>query len=124
MIDEKKLIEFLIWNKTEQKAEALDIDELIRYLNEDCEKVGEWTPVSEGLPKKQSGKDGEYYDFVLVTLNDGDVSIGVYRDDDKWWWTRHSHGGDGYVPRNNVVAWMPRPKPYRKEEENEINRNS
>lgn len=44
-----------------------------------------WIPVEERLPDRLNK---ESYDINLVTLEDGEVCIGVCRDDKKEWWTR------------------------------------
>ena len=69
---------------------------------------GEWIPVSERSPKE----DGRYYvtrhDYVTKT-NFTDLlwyEKGI-------WWNRQSTG------EYAVIAWMPKPEPY-KEEENEV----
>ena len=75
-------------------------------------KVGEWIPVEEGLPKKYYG----FYEINLVTLENQHVCFGVYRYDSNEWWTRMSKGETVYSNKHKVIAWMPLPEPYRKEE--------
>ena len=68
-----------------------------------------WIPCSEGFP--QCGFGLHY----LVTLKDGHV----FRDDvyeaffDKYGW----HVGDNELACDDIIAWMPLPKPYREENE-------
>ena len=93
MIDEKKLIEEL--EKQIVTITTPDDPEIrTKYWNagisyainciEKQPKVGEWIPCSEGLPEEVEG--AEYYDSVIVTLNDGRVAEGCYRNADKEWW--------------------------------------
>ena len=59
-------------------------------------KQGEWTPVSEGLPKE----DNDY----LVTY----MSYGERLVSKSWFNTRN-----GFI-YDNVIAWRPLPEPYQK----------
>ena len=67
-----------------------------------------WIPVSERLP----GKDIGDYPINMVTLDTGEVCIGVYRRDSKEWWTRMNEGETLYSTDHVVTAWMPLPEPY------------
>lgn len=49
-----------------------------------------WIPVEERLPKKKTEKLS--YDMQLVTLEDGEVCLGVYRNQENEWWTRRQQG--------------------------------
>ena len=74
-----------------------------------------WIPVEEGLPSKDNNC---LNDMVLVTLENGDVCLGVYRDDiDDYgvWLTRMSEGEIYYTKKHDVIAWQPLPAPYKKE---------
>lgn len=71
-----------------------------------------WIPVSERLP----GKDIGDYPINMVTLDTGEVCIGVYRHDNKEWWTRMNEGETLYGTDHVVVYWMPLPEPYRESE--------
>lgn len=71
-----------------------------------------WILVSERLPGKDSGD----YPINMVTLDTGEVCIGVYRRDSKEWWTRMNEGETLYNTDHVVVAWMPLPEPYRESE--------
>ena len=73
-----------------------------------------WIPVSERLPDKTQD---ECYPISLVTLDNGDVCLGVYRYDDKEWWTRMSEGKTVYTKDHKVIAWQPLPEPYKESEE-------
>ena len=118
MIDEKKLIEELrksnLHHASNSREEVL-LDRIIRIVKEQP-KVGGWIPVEEGLP--EHNRDHPYYEINLVTIENGDVCLGVYRNEDKEWWTRMSEGETCYSNKHNVIAWMPLPEPYRKERSN------
>lgn len=70
---------------------------------------GGWIPVDERLPE-----EGEkiLYDMQLVTLEDGEVCLGVYRNQENEWWTRRQQGEEWYTNKHDVVAWQPLPEPY------------
>lgn len=72
-------------------------------------EVNDWIPVEERLPE-----EGEkiFYDMQLVTLEDGEVCLGVYRNQENEWWTRRQQGEEWYTNKHDVVAWQPLPKPY------------
>lgn len=72
-----------------------------------------WIPVSERLP----GKDIGNYPINMVTFDTGEVCIGVYRHDNKEWWTRTNEGKTLYGTDHVVIAWMPLPESYREREE-------
>ena len=69
-----------------------------------------WIPVEERLPDRLNK---ESYDINLVTLENGEVCIGVYRDDKKEWWTRKKEGETLYTTKHNVIAWQRLPEPYK-----------
>ena len=72
-----------------------------------------WIPVIERLPEEDNGD----YPINMVTLDTGEVCIGVYRHDSKEWWTRMNEGETLYSTDHVVVSWMPLPEPYRESEE-------
>lgn len=59
-----------------ERAESI-IGDIIRSHMDEVEHDG-WIPVEERLP---DNLNKELYDINLVTLEDGEVCIGVYRDD-------------------------------------------
>lgn len=125
MIDEKKLKKELA--KLSMKCPYSVLDDRFALYTECFEKamslvkeqpkVDEWIPVEEGLP--EHNRANPYYEINLVTIEDGDVCLGVYRNDDKEWWTRMSEGESEFSNRHKVVAWKPRPEPYIKEYDHE-----
>lgn len=104
------------------------LDYVVCWLNEYFEFCGEakvvvgvgkdtnipsnvgWIPVEERLPDRLNK---ESYDINLVTLENGEVCIGVYRDDKKEWWTRKKEGETLYTTKHNVIAWQRLPEPYK-----------
>ena len=72
--------------------------------------TGGWIPVTERLPKYDA--ESEYYEEVIVTLNNGIVTTGYYRNLDEEWWVQ---GRSMKCLKNSVysvVAWQPFPKSY------------
>ena len=72
-----------------------------------------WIQCSERLPGVD---DDELYPICLVTLENGDVCLGVYRYDESAWYTRMSEGETVYSTKHKVLAWMPRPEAYKEGE--------
>lgn len=75
-------------------------------------EVPQWIPCSERLPEED--KMSEYYESVIVTLDNGRVTTGCYRNMDEEWWVdakdgeKHSMNATGHV-----IAWMPLPEPMK-----------
>lgn len=123
MIDEKKLIEKM-WDKYNSfynDAHRFDIEDTgmanrvlsdIQKMIEEQPKVGEWIPCSERLPKED--KKAEYYDSVIVTLDNGRVAEGCYRNMEKEWWV-DAPDGEHFSENmtGHVIAWQPLPEPYK-----------
>lgn len=119
MIDEKKLIEeiksmvrpLLTPDGTSLFDGAIQAHNktIVDVLNaiEQQPKVGEWIPVEKGLP--EHNRAYPYYEINLVTIENGNVCLGVYRSDDKEWLTRMSEGETVYSNKHKVIAWMPLP---------------
>lgn len=109
MIDEKKLIGELDawWETLSPRTDARDsiicdvIESVIEKIN-NAEKVGEWIPCSERLPDV----DIE----VLVSCKDRTTKY-LYIDTDY----RSKKNGKWVYFGEDVIAWMPLPKPYKEE---------
>lgn len=86
-----------------------------REMIDEQPTIGGWIPCSERLPDLP--EDNEPYKIYMVTLDNGDVCLGVYRNDDKEWYTRMSQSELVYSTKHDVLAWMPLPEPYRSEGE-------
>jgi len=69
------------------------------------ENLNEWTPVSERLP--------EYGTEVLTCIRGGYVEIQSLETYGEYWENQH---GD-WTDFDEVIAWMPLPKPYNAESE-------
>lgn len=72
-----------------------------------------WIPVEERMPEENNKL---LYDMQLVTLEDGEVCLGVYRNQENEWWTRRQEGEEWYTNKRNVVAWQPLPEAYHPKE--------
>ena len=125
MIDEKKLINELkkIFESDEENINCTLSDFAYHVFDciEEQQKIGEWIPCSERLPemhREDMEAEGEYYIIsnpVIVT--DGQqVYIAEYEEDMDYRYGWHSFDGEDY---DNIIAWMPLPKPYRPEKESE-----
>lgn len=90
-----------------ERAESIIRDIIRSHMDEVAD---DWIPVEERLP---DSLNKELYDINLATLEDGEVCIGVYRDDKKEWWTRKKEGETLYTTKHNVIAWKPLPEPYK-----------
>lgn len=74
--------------------------------------VGKWIPVSERLPDEN--KYSDYYESVIVTLDNGRVVDGCYRNIDKEWWVDAVDGEHYSVnATGHVIAWQPLPEAYK-----------
>lgn len=91
------------------------LENVFKWRDERFEKVGEadWIPCEVSLPVPEN-EDGPYT-ANYVTLDTGEVAIGVYRTDDKVWYTRRIEGETRYTTTHNVIAWQPLPQPYKEE---------
>lgn len=97
------------------KCSPEDVETLIEFGNDSIRIIAKyvkkcrWIPVSEMLPDKGD----EFYPMNLVTVENGEICLGVYRWDDRKWWTRPEEGNVNYGTERKVLAWMPFPEPYR-----------
>lgn len=100
---------------------SFKLDHVVKWLNDYFEFYGEakvscdndgWIPVQGRLP--EDNHKG-IYDMQLVTLEDGEVCMGVYNNREKEWWTRKQEGERWYTNKHNVIAWQPLPEPYKEE---------
>jgi hypothetical protein len=125
----KEFIEKLIGRLEEYKKQWMDadyldgIDEIIEIVNELAEEysantpqksAGGWIPVTERLP--EYNEKSEYYEEVIVTLDDGRVTVGCYRNLDEEWWVNAESGTKHAIDATgHVIAWQPLPELYEAE---------
>lgn len=102
----------MIEETEEVLKEAADAIEMLLAKLEARDQNGEWIPCSEGLPKEDVTSD--YYDAVIVTLDNGRVVNGCYRNRDEEWWA-DAEDGEKYSVNvtGHVIAWQPLPEPYK-----------
>lgn len=81
----------------------------LKYAYESFKDKNKWILCSERLPQKD--KASEYYESVIVTLDDGRVAEGCYTGIE--WWV-DAPDGEHYSEdmTGHVIAWMPLPEPY------------
>ena len=110
-IDEKKLIEDIdncVVGLT--NIQMMQIADII----ETQPKVNEWITCSKELPRDD--EMSECYDTVIVTLDDGRVTCGCYRNEDKEWWVNDEDGECFSInATGHVIAWQPLQEPYKPE---------
>ena len=84
-----------------------DVNNIIRkHMNDG------WILVEERLPEyNESG----FYDAVNVTMKNGSVTHGCYRNYDEEWWVASEDGEFKYTQSSEVIAWSPLPEPYHPE---------
>lgn len=101
------------WNEDYEKGFCDAIDLVL-----DLPSAQQWTPCSEGFPEEHLCDDGyvEPSDYVLVWGDHGNYGVSRY------WGNRRSKSDykdwlDLDWIAQKPIAWMPLPKPYKKEEE-------
>lgn len=118
MIDEKKLIESLKYEKEMTFNDLFDSyyddinDSKFEYLKDLIEaqpKVNEWIPIEEGCPNRIAR--------YLVTLENGSVYEGYFTEKGIFE-VFTKEGLEPFSTSNSVVAWMPLPAPYKGGNEN------
>ena len=72
-----------------------------------------WIPVEERLP---DSINKILYDMNLVTLEDGEVCLGVPDMIKRNGGREEPQGETLYTTEHNVIAWRPLPEPYKKGE--------
>lgn len=142
MIDEKKLIEVIearVENHEQDNEEfkslvgcdfpeilaRIDELELIRRIIEGQSKINSWIPVENGLPKEHDSifarfKGTDKWNNAMFEKTSDDVIVTVqYEDGTRLTKVAHTNDGKWSLTAYSgceVIAWMPLPEPYRKEE--------
>lgn len=105
MIGEKKLIE----NLMEEIPLAENVHIFIDIINNQP-KVGEWIPVSEGLPdEKIDPITSDYYTYPVTVKFKDIITVRYYKFGKGHWW-HYGENMDKYV-----IAWMPVFEPWKGE---------
>ena len=81
----------------------LDTEEVVRRIKEEYDITDGWIPCSERLPNKNE------WGYYLVTVKGTRLFVDVVPFNEKLW--------KGLSSNQEVLAWMPLPKPYRKDDE-------
>lgn len=83
------------------KSDDLDgLETAIKIIEALPSAEAEWIPCSESLPKE--------YAQYLVCLESGECYV---------YWLEDSDWARGMAEKEGILAWMPLPKPYRKDGE-------
>ena len=85
----------------EEELDGNEMRDLVAFLS----KMPKWIPISERLPEKNVE--------VLATTEWGAVTIAEMYSANDWF----IHEGTTNAETDEIVAWMPLPKPYKKSEE-------
>lgn len=92
-----------------EKRELIDS---IRAMEKETKNNG-WIPVEQDIPKVNPSS--EFYETVNISLKDGTVTSGCYRNKDEEWWGNISDGEYENITEK-VIAWQPLPEPFRDKE--------
>lgn len=108
-IDQDKVLEYIIFGVVGKDITCGELKRAIESLpaieiNEDTDN---WTPVSEGLPKK----NGNY----IISLEDAVDTFAIFFNG-KWFMLPVDSIARQYG-EYEVIAWRPFPKPYKKSED-------
>lgn len=105
MIDEKELM-LHIEKEYEEWREEYDAVQILGDI-EDFPKVNEWIPVKDRLPKRWERVLVTYISVLNEFLCDDCAMI---NEEGNWIWCF-----DESLVELQIIAWMPLPKPYKKE---------
>lgn len=102
-----------VWEMDVMHHESYDLGRNVGW-NECLETIGYiendgWIPTQVRLPEENNKLR---YDMQLVTLEDGEVCLGVYNNQENKWYTRRQEGEEWYTNKRNVVAWQPLPEAH------------
>lgn len=81
----------------ESELDGNEMRDLVEFLS----KFPKWIPISEKLPEKNIE--------VLATTESGYITIAEWFEYDHWF----THEGTSIVHTDELIAWMPLPKPYK-----------
>lgn len=85
----------------------VDTEEIVRCIKEEYDIMDRWIPCSERLPNEDEKEDE--FKWYLVTVKGHGLFVDVAPFEDKLW--------KGLSSSQEVIAWMPLPKPYREDSE-------
>lgn len=92
-----------------------DKEKLIGFI-QDLREKNKWIPVSKELPPDLP--EEAFYPTVTITLKNGKVVHGFYRNENKRWYT-DIDGEQEEIETKSVLAWMPLPERYEPEQSEE-----
>lgn len=81
----------------------VDTEEMVKRIKEEYDIMDGWIPCSERLPNKNE------WGYYLVTVKGTRLFVDVVPFNEKLW--------KGLSSNQEVLAWMPLPKPYREDDE-------
>lgn len=96
----------MVYNELHSDGDNYRANRIIDAADEyaETEKESDWIPVSERLPEKNVE--------VLATTEWGAVTISEMYSANDWF----IHEGTTNAETDDIVAWMPLPKPYKPQE--------
>ena len=97
------LIQRQVEPKTKYVAQIeVDAEEVVKRIKEEYDITDSWIPVSERLPSERG--------WYLITVQEVNrfTDVDYYYGNSEW---------DEVSSKQEVIAWMPLPKPYREESE-------
>lgn len=89
----------------------VDTEEIVRRIKEEYDITDGWIPCGERLPSERQDV------YVTVLWDDYGDYITAYGMRTQFGWNLYSNAEGELIKGYTVVAWMPLPTPYRKENE-------
>ena len=121
MIDEKKLIEEIKEAVNDDRYEgyvpATVLFEVVDMIREQP-AVGEWILCSERLPEERINQiTHDFYEYPVTAIFGDVTDVRYYKFGYGHWWL------NGQCVDDYVVAWLPKPEPWKGEKKMEVEKD-